>query len=136
MGRAWVEPDGTGGWRRRRGRAPEDCVDRREAERLMDALIDQTERSLADRGPNREATFADAVAEWRDWAEHTKRLKPATLRNYDALLSAPGQRAREGARAWHGSCAPSESARSLISSTAEVERFLRGLDREGMPGRM
>ncbi len=32
----------------------------------MDALIDETERELVDVQPNREATFADAVAEWRE----------------------------------------------------------------------
>ncbi len=47
----------------------------------MDALIDKTERELAAAQPNRGATFADAVAAWRDYAEHTKRLKPASLRN-------------------------------------------------------
>lgn len=53
VGRAWVKPDGGGGWRRRRGRAPDGCVDRREAERLMDALIDETERDLITLAPNR-----------------------------------------------------------------------------------
>src|SRR5436309_15761340 len=65
VGRAWVEPDGASGWRKRRGRAPEDYVDRRAAERAMDTLIDQTERELASARPNREATFADAVVAWR-----------------------------------------------------------------------
>ena len=62
----------------------------------MDALIDETEQELASVHPNREATFADAVAAWRDYAEHTKRLKPASLRNYDAMLSPPGDRPRHG----------------------------------------
>jgi hypothetical protein len=30
------------------------------------------------------------------WAEHTKRLKPATLRDHDAMLSLPGSRPRHG----------------------------------------
>jgi hypothetical protein len=80
LGRAWMEPDGIGGWRRRRGRAPDGCLDRRAAERAMDVLIDETERELAAARPDRSATFADAVAAWREYAEHTKRLKPATLR--------------------------------------------------------
>ena len=41
----------------------------------MDALIDETERTLVEIQPDREATFAEAVAEWREWAEHTKRLQ-------------------------------------------------------------
>ena len=58
----------------------------------MDALIDQVEHELVEVQPDREATFADVVREWREWAEHTKRLKPAMLRNYDALLAPPGER--------------------------------------------
>lgn len=65
----------------------------------MDVLIDEVEPELVATQPDRDATFADAVAEWRAWAEHTKRLKPATLRNYDALLSAAGERPRGGGTA-------------------------------------
>src|SRR5664279_511096 len=64
LGRAWMEPDGEGGWRKRRGRAAEGHLDRRSAERAMDALIDDTEQALIEAQPNRDATFADAVAEW------------------------------------------------------------------------
>ncbi|MGI8427822.1 MAG: tyrosine-type recombinase/integrase [Solirubrobacteraceae bacterium] len=135
LGRAWVEPDGAGGWRRRRGRAPDGCLDRRAAERAMDVLIDETERVLVEVQPNREATFADAVAEWREWAEHTKRLKPATLRNYDALLSAPGERRRGGGPRLARIMRALGERRIVEVTTAEVERFLRGLDSEGLPGR-
>ena len=62
----------------------------------MDVFIDETERALLEARPNREATFADAAAEWREWAEHTKRLKPATLRSYDAMLARPGPWPRNG----------------------------------------
>lgn len=71
LGRAWMEPDGSGGWRRRRGAAPTGCLERRAAERAMDVLIDEVEAELVEVQPNREATFADAVVEWRAWAEHT-----------------------------------------------------------------
>jgi hypothetical protein len=43
---------------------------------MTDVLIDETERELAAARPDRSATFADAVAAWREYAEHTKRLKP------------------------------------------------------------
>jgi integrase len=101
----------------------------------MDALIDETERALDEVQPNREATFADAVAEWREWAEHTKRLKPATLRNYDALLSPPGERPRHGGQRLARIMRAFGERRIAEVTTAEVERFLRGLDREGLPGR-
>jgi integrase len=135
VGRAWLEPDGAGGWRRRRGRAPEGYVDRRAAERAMDALIDETEREIASARPNREATFADAAAVWRDYAEHTKRLKPASLRNYDALLSLPGERPRHGGRRVARIMRAFGGRRIAEVTTAEIERFLRGLDREGLAAR-
>lgn len=137
LGRAWMEPDGAGGWRRRRGAAVAGCLGRRAAERAMDVLIDKVEEALADvlQRPDGEATFADAVVAWREYAEHTKRLKPATLRGYDSLLSAPGERPRMGgqrlARIWRAF-----GDRKLASiTTADVEKFLRRLDREGLDPR-
>jgi hypothetical protein len=68
----------------------------------MDVLIDETERDLVSARPDRSATFADAVAAWREYAEHTKRLKPATLRNYDAILSPRDPGRDMGASGWRG----------------------------------
>jgi integrase/recombinase XerC len=130
-----MEPDGEGGWRRRRGRAPEGCLDRRAAERAMDVLIDETERELAAARPDRSATFADAVAAWREYAEHTKRLKPATLRNYDAILSPPGPRPRQGGERLARVMRTFGDRRITEITTAEIERFLRGLDRAGLAAR-
>src|SRR3984957_15202525 len=96
VGRAWVSPDGSGGWGRGPGAPPGGYAERGGAERAMDTLIDETERTLVEIKPDREVTFAQAAAEWREWAEHTKRLRPATLRNYDAMLSPPGERPRRG----------------------------------------
>src|SRR5947209_2714801 len=135
VGRAWVEPDGAGGWGKRRGRAREGYVERRAAERAMDALIDETERELAAARPNREATFADAVAAWRDHAEHTKRLKPASLRNYDAMLSPTGERPRHGGQRVARIMRAFGDRRIAEITTADIERFLRGLDRAGLAAR-
>ena len=101
----------------------------------MDALIDETEQVLVAVQPNREATFAAAVAEWREWAEHTKRLKPATLRNYDAMLSLPGSRPRHGGERVARIMRAFGDRRIAEITTADIERFLRGLDREGLAAR-
>jgi integrase len=136
VGRAWVEPDGQGGWRRRRGTMPTGYVDRRTAERVMDDLIDQVEEELLSVKPNPQATFADAVVLWRSWAEHTKRLKPSTLRNYDALLSQPGERKGGGSGPNLARIMREFGDRKIASITAvDIERFLQRLDREGLPGR-
>lgn len=134
VGRAWVERDRADGWRRRRGRVPDGYVDRRAAERTMDVLIDRAESELRASQPNREATFADAAAAWRDYATHTKRLKPATLRGYDALLAAPGERKHGGPRVARIMTAFGTTPISEIT-TADIERFLRRLDREGLAAR-
>jgi integrase len=135
VGRAWVSPDGSGGWRRRRGHPPEGYVDRRGAERAMDTLIDETERTLVEIKPDREVTFAQAAAEWREWAEHTKRLRPATLRNYDAMLSPPGERPRRGGQRVARIMRAFADRPIAAITSAEIERFLRRLDREGLTGR-
>ncbi len=135
LGRAWMEPDGSGGWRRRRGAAPASCLDRRGAERAMDALIDAVEEELASAQPDRDATFADAALAWREWAEHTKRLKPATLRGYDSLLSPPGERPHMGGQRV-ARIMRAFGAKPIVSvTTADIERFLRTLDREGLDAR-
>ena len=101
----------------------------------MDVLIDKVEAELVSVRPDREATFADAVVVWRSWAEHTKRLKPATLRNYDALLKEPGGRVNGGG-VYLARIMRAFGDRKLATiTTADIERFLRGLDRQGLPGR-
>lgn len=135
LGRAWVQSAAAGSWRKRRGRAPEGYLDRHGAEWMMDELIDRVERGLVEVQPDREATFTDAVREWRSWAEHTKRHKPATLRNYDALPSPPGRATAPRRTAAGADHAPSATAASPEVTSVEVERFPRGPDREGLPGR-
>lgn len=137
LGRAWVEADGTGAWRKRRGRAADGFLDRRAAERAMDALIDEVEAELAVVAvrPDREATFADAVTAWREYAEHTKRLKPATLRGYDSLLASPGERPRLGGQRVARIMRAFGDRKLASITTAEIETFLRRLDREGIDSR-
>ena len=101
----------------------------------MDALIDVVEQELVEAQPDREATFADAAREWREWAEHTKRLRRATLRNYDALLSEPGERRRGSGPKLARIMRAFGDRRIAEITTADVERFLRRLDRDGLPGR-
>jgi integrase len=135
LGPAWVSSDGNGGWRRRRGRPPEGYLDRRAAERTMDALIDETERELIEIQPDRNATFAQAAGEWRAWAEHTRRLRASTLRNYDAMLSPPGERARGGGQRVARIMRAFADRPIAEITSAEIERFLRSLDRQGFTAR-
>ena len=86
LGRAWVEPDGSGGWRRRRGRGSSMATSiAGPPSAAMDALIDDVERELASLRPNREATFADArgrVARVGGAHEAAEAGLPAQLRRH------------------------------------------------------
>jgi integrase len=101
----------------------------------MDVLIDETERELRTVQTDRQATFADAVVAWREYAEHTKRLKPATLRNYDAILSLPGPRPRHEGERLARVMRTFGDRRLIDITTPDIERFLRRLDLEGLAAR-
>jgi hypothetical protein len=50
LGLAWLEPDGAGGWRKRRGRCPEGVLDERAAHLAADrAMREHACALLADR---------------------------------------------------------------------------------------
>ena len=101
----------------------------------MDALIDEAEHELVVSQPDREATFADAVAEWRAWAEHTKRLKPATLRNYDALLSRARRAPRGGGERLARIMRAFGDRRSLRSPPPRSSVSFAGSTARASPGR-
>ena len=97
LGRAWVESDGNGGWRGRRGRAPEGTLTKAQAAARMLELVeahDQEQTQLeadADERRRRGVTFRELAAEWLVYLEHEKGAKPSTLRDYRWLLAEPGQ---------------------------------------------
>jgi hypothetical protein len=70
LGLAWLEDDGQGGWRRRRGRCRAGWLDERAA----------TVRGLAE--------------DWLHWLERVRGAKPSTVRDYGTLLREPGERHR------------------------------------------
>jgi hypothetical protein len=135
LGPAWVERVPDGHWRKRKGRAGEGYLDQRAALVAMAGLIDEVERAVGEVKTNRQATFADAAAEWLEHAEHTQRMKPSTLQNYRAVLAQPGPRKR-GAGDHLARIMRAFGTRAVSKITsADVERFLRRLDRDGMSGR-
>jgi hypothetical protein len=102
IGPAWVEPDGLGGWRRRRGRPADGHLTEPEAVAAMLALVaehdaDQTrlEREAEERR-RRGATVRDVAAEWLEHVARVKGAKPSTLKDYRSLLAEPGVLHRRG----------------------------------------
>lgn len=142
LGRAWAEPDGHGGWRRKRGRAPEGVLTEAEAAARMLALMrehdaDQTllERDAEERR-RRGVTFRELAGEYLRWLEDVKGAKPSTLRDHRSLLAEPGQAYRRGAGASRGqimSALGERPAREV--TTREVEDLLRSISSTGVAPR-
>ena len=142
LGRAWVESDGNGGWRRRRGRAPEGTLTEAEAAARMLAFVREHDAHQtllerdADERRRRGITFRELAAEYLSWLEHVSGAKPSTLRDHRLLLAEPGQAYRRG----HG------KSRGLVMvalgdrparevTTREVEDLLRSVSSTGVAPR-
>ena len=103
LGRAWVESDGEGGWRRKRGRPPESVLTEVMAAGRMLVLVREhdAEQELferdADERRRRGVTFRELAAEYLQWLEAVHGAKPSTLRDHRLLLAEPGAVHRRGA---------------------------------------
>ncbi|MGN6871253.1 MAG: tyrosine-type recombinase/integrase [Solirubrobacteraceae bacterium] len=138
LGRAWVDADGNGGWRRRRGRSPVGALTEAEAAERMLTLVrehdaDQTllERDAEERR-RRGVSFRELAADYLCWLEDVKGAKPSTLRDHRCLLAEPGQAYLRG----HGSspglimaALGDRPAREV--TTREVEELLRTIAATG-----
>ena len=96
LGRAWVEPDGEGGWRMRHGRVDHGCLTQAQAHERMLALVrehdaDQTlleQDSLA--RERRGVTFREVALDYLAWLADVRGAKPSTLRALRSELTEPG----------------------------------------------
>src|SRR5437588_2464137 len=88
LGRAWAESDGSGGWRRKHGRAPEGVLTEAEAAERMLALVREhdAEQVLLERDTEerrrRGVTFRELAVDYIDWLEKVRGAKPSTLRDH------------------------------------------------------
>lgn len=138
LGRAWVTPDGNGGWRRRRGRAPEGTLTETEAAVRMHELIashDTEQRQLeadADERRRRGVTFRELANEWIVYLGSEKGAKPSTLRDYRWLLAEPGQAHRRGRGSSPGVMMAGLGDRPVKDlTTRDIAEYLRSLDKAG-----
>lgn len=138
LGRAWVESDGAGGWRQRRGRASGGALSEAQAAARMLELVrehdaEQTRLEAdAEERRRRGVTFRELATEWMEYLEHEKGAKPSTLRDYGWLLAEPDQAHRRGSgrspgllKSAFGDCPVAEIA------TRDVAEYLRSLDKGG-----
>ena len=142
LGRAWAEPDGNGGWRLRRGRAPEGVLTEAEAAVRMMALVrdHDAEQALieqdADERRRRGIAFRELAGEYLDWLEHVKGAKPSTLRDHRYLLAEPGSAYRRGHGQSRGlviGALGDRPAREV--TTRDVEDLLRSVAATGVSAR-
>jgi integrase len=110
-------------------------LDERRAHVEMAQAIEDHETELRRVPENREATFDDAVAAWLGYLEHEKRVKPSTLADYQLMLAQP-KRARNARKQRGARIMRQFSGRRLAQiETADVRRFLSGLDHEDVSAR-
>jgi len=132
LGRAWLEPDPEGGWRKRRGRVRDGFLDEKRAYREMSRVIAEVEAEQQIAPRMRDARFEDAVDIWFEHLEFEKRAKPSTLSGYRSLLAKPerkGEKRRARIMREFG-------GRKLATiATQDVQRFLAGIDREAISAR-
>ncbi|MGI8904100.1 MAG: tyrosine-type recombinase/integrase [Solirubrobacteraceae bacterium] len=142
LGPAWQEPDEEGRWRKRRGRCQEGWLDERAATVAAVAAMAEHAAELGEgerakrEAAERKVTVRELGREWLEWLEEVRGAKPSTIRDYAALLRDPGIAYKRGDRATAGRIMAAFGDRPVEQvTTAEVSKFLRGLDREKLTPR-
>ncbi len=142
LGLAWQEDDERGGWRKRRGRCPDGWLDEHAANLAAAATMEAHARevaaaqSAARAAAERKVTIRELGVEWLDWLREVRGAKPSTLNDYAALLREPGERYARGDRVTAGRIMAVFGDKPAAEvTTADVTRFLRGLDRQGLTPR-
>ena len=142
LGLAWQEPDGAGGWRKRKGRCPSDWLDERAANVAAVAAMGEHARELVEelrrrhQAETHEPTVREVAKDWLEWLEQVRCVKPSTISDYGFLLREPGEPYRRGGRVTPGRimAAFGETPAARVT-TADISRFLRSLDGEGLTPR-
>jgi integrase len=142
LGLAWQEPDGAGGWRKRKGRCPEGSLDERGANVAAVAAMEAHAHELVEAAraervqAERTLTVRELAADWMSWLAEVCGAKPSTVRDYEALLREPGLKHRRGTGESPGRIMKAFGDRPVDDvSTRDVSQFLRGLDADGFTPR-
>jgi integrase len=142
LGRAWAEPDGNGGWRRKRGRPPEGSLTEAQAAERMLTLVREHDADQmllehdAEERRRRGVTFRELANEYLRWLEEIKGAKPSTLRDHRLLLAEPGTAYRRGSGVSRGAVMAALGDRPAREmTTREVEDLLRAIASTGVAPR-
>lgn len=142
LGLAWLEPDGAGGWRKRKGRCREGWLDERSANVAADKAIKEhanylaTAEEQARQERERLVTVRGVAQEWLTWLEQCRGAKPSTLRDYRTLIREPGEPYKRGKGASAGRIMATFGDKPAAKvTTTDVTKFLRSLDSDGFTPR-
>ena len=142
LGLAWQEPDGNGGWRKRKGRCPAGWLDERAANVAAVATMQEHAGELLEfarrerEAAEHRVTVRELAHEWLSWLEQVKGAKPSTIADYRFLIREPGVPHRRGGGVSHGRImAALGDLTAADVTTADVSRFLRSLDSTGLTPR-
>lgn len=137
LGPAWLEPDGDGGWCKRRGRVPDGWLDERAAHVAAADTVERVEREREEAALARERaqvpTVRRVAQEWMAWRRDVKGGAPSTLAATATLLREPGVPHKRGQGVSKGRIMKRFGDRPVDEvDTREVSAFLRDLDAEGL----
>jgi integrase len=142
LGLVWLEDDGEGGWRKRKGRRPDGWLDERgcsaAAFEAMQAYARElaTEAERLERERQHRPTVRELAFEWLDWLEHVKGAKPSTVADSRFLLREPGEPHKRGGRVSPGRVMAALGDKAVEDvKTSDLSRFLRTSDAEGLTAR-
>jgi hypothetical protein len=135
LGKAWVEADGEGGWKRKRGTPADGALTEPQATARMLELVrehDEDQNRLeeeAEERCRRGITFRELTAEWLVFLEREKGAKPSTLIDYGWMVAEPGQPHRRGTGRSPGLLMGALGDHPIATmTTRDVATFLRSLD--------
>ena len=136
VGPAWLQPDGAGGWHRRKGRVPDDHFDEKQATVRMAEMVREDAERLArdaqdDRAKReRPPTLRLVAREWLVWLEEVRAARPSTLRDYRSTLAEPGSPHRRGNGTTSGRLMAAFGDMPISDiTTTDISQFLRSLDK-------
>ena len=136
MGPAWLEADGAGSWRPRKGRLPEDHFDEKRATvRMAEMVREDAERVTREADEehasrNRPPTLRQVAREWLVWLEEVRGARASTLRDYRSTLAEAGTPHRRGNGTTSGRMMAAFGDVPISDiTTTDISHFLRSLDK-------
>jgi integrase len=141
IGPAWLEPDGTGGWKPSKRRMRDGFFNEarayvRAAELVAEYVRESDEAAETRRRQTGSATFRELSRDYLRWLEVDYNAKPATLRDHRYLLAEPGTPHQRGTGLMPGHIMRAFGDLPAEAITAEqVRDFLSRLTAAGMSPR-